>query len=141
LPHLTRCAKPEERLPVQVQVTLEATGTMLLGTEIGAALATLEMFDVGHHRPELRHRAEGDERRRSAIWARTPRPFRCCPTPGCRRMSADTRCTSFTPQELADYHKQFIAEYGVRIVADAAARLRTSEGGADLRRSRARRAM
>src|ERR1051326_5452632 len=27
-----------KRLPVTVQVTLEATGTMLLGTEIGAAL-------------------------------------------------------------------------------------------------------
>jgi len=29
-----------KRLPVTVQVTLEATGTMLLGTEIGAALTT-----------------------------------------------------------------------------------------------------
>ena len=35
-----------KRLPVTVQVTLEATGTMLLGTEIGAALTTLEPFDV-----------------------------------------------------------------------------------------------
>ncbi len=35
-----------KQLPVQVQVTLEATGTMLLGTEIGAALTTLECFDV-----------------------------------------------------------------------------------------------
>ena len=31
-----------KRLPVAVQVTLEATGTMLLGTEIGAALTALE---------------------------------------------------------------------------------------------------
>src|SRR5581483_8485233 len=35
-----------KQLPVQVQVTLEATGTMLLGSEIGAALTTLEPFDV-----------------------------------------------------------------------------------------------
>ena len=35
-----------KRVPVQVQVTLEATGTMLLGTEIGAALTALEVFDV-----------------------------------------------------------------------------------------------
>src|SRR5271166_3666868 len=35
-----------KNVPIQVQVTLEATGTMLLGTEIGAALTTLEMFDV-----------------------------------------------------------------------------------------------
>ncbi len=32
------------RLPVQMQVTLEATGTMLLGSEIGAALAVVECF-------------------------------------------------------------------------------------------------
>ena len=38
--------KTGKNVPVQVQVTLEATGTMLLGTEIGAALTTLEMFDV-----------------------------------------------------------------------------------------------
>src|SRR5262249_14132318 len=35
-----------KRLPVTVQVTLEATGTMLLGTEIGAALTALEGYDV-----------------------------------------------------------------------------------------------
>jgi 5-methyltetrahydrofolate--homocysteine methyltransferase len=35
-----------KRLPLQVQVTLEASGTMLLGTEIGAALTTLEVYDV-----------------------------------------------------------------------------------------------
>ena len=38
--------KTGKRLPVTVQVTLEATGTMLLGTEIGAALTALEPFDV-----------------------------------------------------------------------------------------------
>ena len=38
--------KAGKRLPLQVQVTLEATGTMLLGTEIGAALTALEVFDV-----------------------------------------------------------------------------------------------
>ena len=45
-----------KRLPVQVQVTLEATGTMLLGTEIGAALTALEVYRRGSHRAELRHR-------------------------------------------------------------------------------------
>src|SRR5256712_9499205 len=38
--------KAGKRLPGAVQVTLEATGTMLLGTEIGAALTALEPFDV-----------------------------------------------------------------------------------------------
>ena len=38
--------KAGKRLPVAVQVTLQESGTMLLGTEIGAALTALEPFDV-----------------------------------------------------------------------------------------------
>ena len=34
------------RVPIQVQVTIELTGTMLPGTEIGAALSALEAMDV-----------------------------------------------------------------------------------------------
>ena len=38
--------KAGKRLPVTVQVTLQESGTMLLGTEIGAALTTLEPYDI-----------------------------------------------------------------------------------------------
>src|SRR5947209_549409 len=38
--------KAGKRLPLQVQVTLQESGTMLLGTEIGAALTALEPFEV-----------------------------------------------------------------------------------------------
>src|SRR5579862_9099059 len=38
--------KSGKKLPVTVQVTLQESGTMLLGTEIGAALTALEPFDV-----------------------------------------------------------------------------------------------
>src|SRR5229473_6899758 len=38
--------KAGKRLPVTVQVTLQESGTMLLGTEIGAALTALEPFEV-----------------------------------------------------------------------------------------------
>src|ERR1019366_8621075 len=38
--------KAGKRLPVQVQVTLQESGTMLLGTEIGAALTALEPYDI-----------------------------------------------------------------------------------------------
>jgi 5-methyltetrahydrofolate--homocysteine methyltransferase len=34
----------EERVPILVQVTMETTGTMLVGTELGAALAALEPY-------------------------------------------------------------------------------------------------
>src|SRR5258708_15451729 len=38
--------KADKRLPVTVQVTLQETGTMLLGTEISAALTSLEPADI-----------------------------------------------------------------------------------------------
>src|SRR6202043_4031255 len=38
--------KAGKRLPVQVQVTLQESGLMLLGTEIGAALTALEPLDI-----------------------------------------------------------------------------------------------
>ena len=57
--------KTGKNIPVQVQVTLEATGLMLLGTEIGAALTVAGDVRRGRHRHELRHRPEGDERRRA----------------------------------------------------------------------------
>jgi 5-methyltetrahydrofolate--homocysteine methyltransferase len=57
--------KTGKNVPVQVQVTLEATGTMLLGTEIGAALTTLEMFDVAVIGMNCATGPKGDERRRA----------------------------------------------------------------------------
>src|SRR5215470_14894901 len=38
--------KAGRRLPLQVQVTLQESGTMLLGTEISAALTALEVLDI-----------------------------------------------------------------------------------------------
>ena len=33
-------------VPIQAQVTLDTTGRMLLGTDIGAAMVTMERLDV-----------------------------------------------------------------------------------------------
>ena len=90
---------------------------MLLGTEIGAALTTLEMFDVAvigmncatgpkemndgvrYLGAEFAQAGFGAAERRAAgkRWRRTP-------------------CTSSRRKTWRDYHKQFITEYGVRVV-------------------------
>ena len=44
-------------VPIQVQVTMEVTGTMLPGTEIGAALGRPRRHAARRHRHQLRHRA------------------------------------------------------------------------------------
>ena len=108
--------KTGKNLPVQVQVTLEATGTMLLGTEIGAALTTLEMFDVAAIGLNC---ATGPKEMNDAVrylGANSPKHVSVLPNAGLPQNVGGHAVYKLQPQELADYHKQFITEYGVRIV-------------------------
>src|SRR5271167_3743526 len=105
-----------KNVPIQVQVTLEATGTMLLGTEIGAALTTLEMFDVAAIGLNC---ATGPKEMNDAVrhlGANSPKHVSVLPTAGLPQNQGGRAVYLLQPQELADYHKQFITEYGVRIV-------------------------
>ena len=81
--------KAGKRLPVAVQVTLQESGTMLLGTEIGAALTALEPFDVDILGLKLRYRTQGDERRgplsRAEFHERNIDPAECRLAPQRRR--------------------------------------------------------
>ena len=108
--------KSGKNIPVQVQVTLEATGLMLLGTEMGAALTTLEMFDVAVIGMNC---ATGPKEMNDGVrylGANSPRPVSVLPNAGLPQNVGGRAVYGLQPQELADYHKQFITEYGVRIV-------------------------
>jgi 5-methyltetrahydrofolate--homocysteine methyltransferase len=103
-------------IPVQVQVTLEATGTMLLGTEIAAGLTTLEMFDVAVIGMNC---ATGPKEMNDGVrylGLNSPRPVSVLPNAGLPKNKGGHAVYELQPQELADFHKQFITEYGVRIV-------------------------
>jgi len=108
--------KTGKNIPVQVQVTLEATGTMLLGTEIGAALTTLEMFDVAIIGMNC---ATGPKEMNDGVrylGANSPKPVSVLPNAGLPQNVGGRAVYGLQPQELADYQKQFITEYGVRVV-------------------------
>ncbi len=103
-------------VPVQVQVTLEATGTMLLGTEIGAALTTLEMFDVAVIGMNC---ATGPKEMNDGVrylGLNSPKPVSVLPNAGLPQNEGGVAVYKLTPEDLAHYHKQFITEYGVRVV-------------------------
>ena len=105
-----------KNIPVQVQVTLEATGTMLLGTEIGAALTTLEMFDAAVIGMNC---ATGPKEMNDGVrylGLNSPRPVSVLPNAGLPQNVGGQAVYKLQPQELADFHRQFITEYGVRIV-------------------------
>ncbi len=105
-----------KRLPVQVQVTLEATGTMLLGTEIGAALTSLEPFDLDAIGLNC---ATGPKEMNDAVrylGINSPKEVSVLPNAGLPQNVGGHAVYALKPEELAEYHKLFITEYGVRIV-------------------------
>ncbi len=103
-------------LPIFAQVTVETTGTLLLGSEIGAALTTLEALgidgiglncatgpaEMGEH---LRHLA-----RHSLV------PVSCMPNAGLPELTKQGARYPLTPGELADAHDSFTREFGLALV-------------------------
>src|SRR5437899_239105 len=108
--------KSGKRLPVTIQVTLEATGTMLLGTEIGAALTALEPFDVDVIGLNC---ATGPREMNDAVRYlshNSTRHISVLPNAGLPQNEGGHAVYKLTPHELAEYHQRFVEEYGVRVV-------------------------
>ena len=108
--------KAGKRLPVTVQVTLQDTGLMLLGTEIGAALTALEPFDVDILGLNC---ATGPKEMNDAVRYLTlnsTKDISVLPNAGLPVAEGGVAVFKLTPGELAEYHKHFVQDYGVRIV-------------------------
>src|SRR6202022_2767452 len=96
--------KAGKRLPVTVQVTLEATGTMLLGTEIGAALTALEPFDVDVTGLNC---ATGPVEMNDAVrflGANSTKQVSVLPNAGLPQNEGGHAVYKLSPSELAQYH-------------------------------------
>jgi 5-methyltetrahydrofolate--homocysteine methyltransferase len=104
------------QIPLQVQVTIETTGRMLLGTEIGAALTTLAAL-----RPDViglncaTGPAEMSEHLRY-LSQRSPLPISVLPNAGLPSVVDGRMHYDLTPEQLAEHHARFVTEYGVSIV-------------------------
>ncbi len=103
-------------VPLQVQVTLELTGRMLPGTEIGAALTTLDAL-----RPDVigLNCATGPEEmyehlRHLSAHARTP--ISCLPNAGLPSVVEGRMHYDLGPEALAEHHARFVADLGVRVI-------------------------
>jgi 5-methyltetrahydrofolate--homocysteine methyltransferase len=108
--------KVGKRLPVTVQVTLQESGTMLLGTEIGAALTALECLDVDVIGLNC---ATGPAEMNDAVrylGANSTKHVSVLPNAGLPHNEGGHAVYKLTPEELARYHKHFVEDYGVRIV-------------------------
>jgi 5-methyltetrahydrofolate--homocysteine methyltransferase len=108
--------KAGKRLPVSVQVTLQESGTMLLGTEIAAALTALEPFEVDAIGLNC---ATGPKEMNDAVRylaLNSTKEVSVLPNAGLPQNVGGHAVYKLSPEELADYHKHFVQDYGVRIV-------------------------
>src|SRR5438874_7326257 len=103
-------------VPLQVQVTMETTGRMLVGTEIGAAMTSLialrpDVFGLNcatgpvEMSEHLRHLSQY-----------CPVPISCLPNAGLPSVVDGKTHYDLTPDQLADHHARFVSEFGVSIV-------------------------
>uniref|UniRef100_A0A7C2C316 Methionine synthase n=2 Tax=Thermus islandicus TaxID=540988 RepID=A0A7C2C316_9DEIN len=103
-------------VPLQVQVTLEATGTMLLGSDEQAALAALESLPIDVVGMNC---ATGPDLMDSKIRyfaLHSTRFVSCLPNAGLPRNEGGRVVYDLTPEELARWHRKFALEYGVNAV-------------------------
>src|SRR6266481_6060926 len=108
--------KAGKRLPVQVQVTLQESGTMLLGTEIGAALTALEPYAVDIIGLNC---ATGPKEMNEAVrylGLNSTKHISILPNAGLPENVGGHAEYKLSAKDLADYHKHFVQDYGVRIV-------------------------
>ncbi|MEI6298743.1 MAG: homocysteine S-methyltransferase family protein, partial [Actinomycetota bacterium] len=103
-------------VPIQVQVTMETTGRMLVGTEIGAAYASLQAMkpDVigincatgpSEMQEHLRYLSE-----HSLI------PISVLPNAGLPSVVDGRTHYDLTPEQLAEFHLQHVSKLGIGIV-------------------------
>jgi 5-methyltetrahydrofolate--homocysteine methyltransferase len=102
-------------MPLIAQVTIETTGAMLLGSEIGAALTALAPLGIslfglncatgpGEMGEHLRYLA-----------GHCTLPISCEPNAGLPVLAAQGAHYPLTPGELADAHAMFTAEFGLAL--------------------------
>ena len=110
------CRELGVALPIFCTVTLETTGQMLVGSEIGAALTALAPFDldgIGLNcatGPDFMHEPL------RYLSRHAPTRLLCSPNAGLPRVEDDRTIYDLSAEGLAEAHRTFVSEYGVRIV-------------------------
>lgn len=108
--------KAGKEVPLCVTVTVETTGTMLVGTEMAAALVVLESLPV--HIVGMNCATGPDLMQENVrfLGQTSSRPLCVYPNAGLPRNVSGRAVYDLTPEELADYHETFVKDYGVAMV-------------------------
>ena len=103
-------------VPIQAQVTMELTGRMLLGSEVGAALAAIEPLgiDVVGLNCATGPSEMSEHLRHLSQHARMP--ISCLPNAGLPSVVDGAMHYDLTPEELRDHQRRFVTELGVQVI-------------------------
>jgi 5-methyltetrahydrofolate--homocysteine methyltransferase len=106
----------ERPVPLMAHVTLDANGRMLLGTDIGAALVTLEGMEIDVIGINC---STGPEEMRDSVrflGAHASLPISCKPNMGIPRNMDGIPEYPLTPRQFAEAMNEFVTRFGVRAV-------------------------
>lgn len=107
----------KKKLPVIVSVTVETTGTMLMGTEIGAALTTLEPYDIVD--VVGMNCATGPQEMSDNIrflCHNSPKAVFCMPNAGIPENIGGKAHYHLSPDDLVKWLTHFSKDFGVNVV-------------------------
>ncbi len=113
---LARTEMGREDLPIFVQVTIEATGTMLVGSDIAAAATAIDALDVDGM--GLNCATGPTEMAEHVKWLAEHwrRNISVMPNAGLPMLVDGQTEYPLIPQELADWHRRFVEEDGVNLI-------------------------
>ncbi len=112
-----RCfEEARKRLPIVVSVTIETMGTMLLGTEISAALTVIEPYDVDVIGVNCATGPKEMSDHVRVLSASSPKPVFVMPNAGLPENVGGKAHYHLSPSELVQYLSHFVKDLGVQVV-------------------------
>ncbi len=105
-----------KRVPIIVQITIETTGTMLLGTEVGAAVVALEPYDIDFLGLNCATGPKEMVEHVRTLSTTSPKMISVLPNAGLPELSEKGPRYTLTPEEFVAYHEMFVDELGVNAV-------------------------
>lgn len=106
-----------KKLPVIVSVTVETTGTLLMGTDISAALTTIEPYDIADAFG-LNCATGPKEMEESIRYLNhySPKHIFCMPNAGLPENIGGKACYHLNPGELKKWMTHYVSDLGVNII-------------------------
>ena len=103
-------------VPIQAQVTIELTGRMLPGTEIGAAITSLAPLGIDVLGLNCATGPVEMYEPLRQLFQTAPVPLSCLPNAGLPSVVEGKMHYDLTPDALAEHLARFVTEYGVQVV-------------------------